>query len=123
MRRHVQTSDLDCDLAAFEALPLAETSEVVRGAGVGYVYVHCPAPLVREVHDSVPRGETPLQSGVAVVATDGEIGKVAGFNSEPRQHRIVQVLVNEARFPWGHRTVALPISCVAGFNASKSRSI
>ena len=108
--------DLDCDLVAFGALPLAETSEVVRGVGVGYVYVHGPSPLVRQVHELVPQGEASLQPGTPVIGTDGEIGKVAGFEIEAQGYRIVQVLVNEGRFPWGHRTVALPISCVVGFN-------
>ena len=109
--------DLDCDLAAFATLPLAETSEITSGVGVGYVYVHSPAPLVREVHEMVPEGEASLQAGAAVVATDGEVGKVAGFDVDPHEHHIVLVMVNEGRFPWGHRTVALPISCVAAFNS------
>jgi hypothetical protein len=110
--------DLDCDLARFEQLPLAETSELVRGIGTGYVYVHSPAPMIRVVHDSLPQDETPLRPGTPVLATDGEIGKVAGFVTEQPEHRIVQVLVDEARFPWGHRTVALPISCVVGLDSA-----
>jgi hypothetical protein len=110
--------DLDCDLAAFEALPSAETSEVVEGAQVAYVPFYlrsAPPPLRLEVHESVPKGETGLQSGVPVSGTDGEIGKLAGFDVELPRCRVARVLVNEARFPWGHRTVALPKTCVVGF--------
>ena len=114
--------DLNCDLAAFAALPSAETSEVVRGVGAGYVYVHGPALVVREVRDSLPHEETALRSGTPVLATDGEIGKLAGFDSGPPQHRILQVSVNERRFAWGHGAVQLPMSCVVGFKLG-SRSI
>jgi hypothetical protein len=115
--------DLDCNRAEFGALPLAETSEVVRGVGAGYSYVRNPRRLTREVHDSVPKGEVPVRSGDPVVATDGQIGLVAGFDAEPPQHRIVQLLVNEHRFPWRHQTVALPVSRVTGFNAGVEVSL
>jgi hypothetical protein len=65
----------------------------------------------------VPHGETSMQPGTPVLASDGEIGKVAGFDVDPQEHHIVQVLVNEGRFPWGRRTVLLPIKYVVAFNA------
>lgn len=104
--------DLDCDLAGVEALPAAETSEVVPGVGVGYVYFHGPAPLIREVRELVPEGEASLTPGTPVMASDGEVGKVAGFDIDALGHQIVSLLVSEGRFPWGHKTVALPITCV-----------
>jgi len=105
--------ELSCELAAVEALPMAEASEVVRGVGVGYVYVHGPAPLVREVHELVPKGEGSLTPGTPVMARDGELGKVAGFDVDNQHHQIVSLLVSEGRFPWGHKTAALPITCMA----------
>lgn len=108
--------DLDCDLAAFAALPMAETSEMVRGVNVAYVYVPCPAPLIREVHEVMPSGEASFQPVTSVWASDGQIGKVAGFEIDTQGHEIVSVLVSEGRFPWGHRTVAFPITCVSSFD-------
>jgi hypothetical protein len=115
--------DIDCNRGDFEALPPAETSEVVRGAGAGYSYVRNPPRLTREVHDSLPRGEIPVRSGGPVLATDGQIGMVAGFDTALPQYRITQLLVNEHQFPWRHRTVALPMSCVTGFNAGVEISL
>ena len=118
--------DLGCDLASFEALPLAESSEVVPGVGTGYVYfgrnLGSPAPRV-EVHGSFPEGEAPLTAGEPVLATDGEIGKLAGFDVEPPDHRIVGVVVDKERFPWGHRRMVLPVNCVAKFKPDVELSL
>ena len=40
-----------------------------------------------------------------------------GFDVEAQGHQIVSVLVSEGPFPWGHRIVALLISCVDSFDA------
>jgi hypothetical protein len=115
--------DIDCNRGDFEALPRAETSEVVRGVGAGYPYGGNRTRLTREIHDSLPQGEVPVRSGDPVSATDGQIGMVAGFDTGPPQYRITQLLVNEHRFPWRHKTVALPVSCVIGFSAGVEVSL
>jgi hypothetical protein len=107
--------ELTCDHAGFEALAGAERTEMVPGVPTSYVYIRGPAPVRLEVHGSLPPGETGLGSGTLVLATDGPVGTLTGLLTSPPDHTVVYVLVSEERHLWGHKTVALPMRYVAGF--------
>jgi sporulation protein YlmC with PRC-barrel domain len=61
--------------------------------------------------DSVPFGEVDIRPGLAVCATDGEIGQVQGLIVEPGDHRVTHVLLQEGHM-WGRKEVAIPIGAV-----------
>ncbi|HET9061207.1 MAG TPA: hypothetical protein VFN61_14910 [Acidimicrobiales bacterium] len=115
--------DVQFDLAEFETLPMAETSEIVPDVSASYVYVQGPPIMTREVHPVVPPGETPLERGFPVVVAGHEVGKVAGFDTEVAAHDVVNVLVDEGHFPWGHRTVVVPVGCVGEISSSVDLTI
>jgi hypothetical protein len=108
--------DLSCDIAAFEALALAETSELIRGVSTNYVYVGGRAPLIREVHELVPENERPVQEGTPVTGSDGPIGVVAGLVTDLEEHTVVQVLASAGHHWWHHRVVALPVRSVVSWD-------
>jgi hypothetical protein len=108
--------ELSCDLAAFNSLPPAESTDVVQDLGAGYVFLHSEVLLRPEVHDVLPEGETGLHSATPVRATDGSIGVVSGLLATPDDHAVTSVLVSEGRLLWGHKTVAIPVEAVASFN-------
>jgi hypothetical protein len=107
---------LTSDLAAFNSLPRAESTEVVQDLTAGYIFLHS-APLPKtEVREVLPAGEEGLGSGTQVVATDGAVGAVGGLVTTGEDHAITSVLVSEERFLWGHKTVSIPVSAVAAFD-------
>jgi len=108
--------ELSCDLAKFNSLPLAESTELVPELGAGYVFLRSAELQRAEVHEVLPEGEAGLASGTQVVASDGPVGAVAGLLTSPGDHRVISVLVSEERFPWGHKTLAIPIGAVATFD-------
>jgi hypothetical protein len=107
--------EVKCTLAAFNSLPLAEESEVVKDLGAGYVLPKAEGLLRRAVQEVLPEGETGLQSATPVRATDGHVGVVEGLLTTPDDHAITSVVVSEERLLWGHKIVAIPISAVASF--------
>jgi hypothetical protein len=109
--------ELDCDLAAFNSLPLAESTEVVPGLSAGYIFLHSTPLPTTEVHEVLPEGEAGLQTATQVVATDGPIGAVGGLLTAGDDHRVSSVFVSEERRLWGHKTVSLPASTVAAFTS------
>ena len=108
--------ELSCDLAKFNSLPLAESTELVPELGAGYVFLRSAELQRPEVREVLPEGEAGLGSGTQVVATDGPVGVVAGLLTSAGDHRVISVLVSEERFPWGHKTLAIPIGAVATFD-------
>ena len=82
------------------------------GMGIGMGTGH-HRPVV--VNNVVPEGETDLQDGERVHATDGEIGQVEGFLADPDGNHITYVLLREGHL-WGRKEVAIPISAVTGFD-------
>jgi hypothetical protein len=107
---------LTCDVAALSSFPRAETTEVVRDLGAGYVFLHSEVLLRPEVHDVLPPGETGLREATPVRATDGAIGAAGGLIVRPDDHAITSVMVSEERLLWGHKTLAVPIGVVASFD-------
>jgi hypothetical protein len=107
--------ELKCTLAAFNALPLAEESDVVKDLGADYVLPRGEGLLRRSVQEVLPEGETGLQTATPVRATDGNVGVVDGLLTTPDDHVITSVVVSEERLLWGHKIVAIPISGVASF--------
>jgi hypothetical protein len=112
---------LNCDLATFNTLPKAESTEVVHDLSAGYIFLHSTVLLRPEVHEVLPPGEEGLQSATQVLATDGAIGDVGGLVTNGDDYQIVSVLVSEERLLWGHKTVAIPVSAVAGFDEGAVR--
>jgi hypothetical protein len=113
--------NLSCDLAAFNSLPRAESTEVVKDLSAGYIFLHSTVLLRPEVHEILPEGATGLQTGTEVVATDGHIGVVSGLLTAGEDYGISAVLVSEERHLWGHKTVAVPVSAVTEFDSEAVR--
>ena len=123
---------LNCDLAAFDDLELAEKIQFMPRSvgyatykpqetltlpyyGLGLAAVTAadnPALIV--THDALPLGEVGVHRGDRVHATDGEIGTVKGLVIERRSHHVTHVLLQEGHL-WGRRDVAIPISAVTTF--------
>jgi hypothetical protein len=123
---------LNCDLAAFEDLALAEEIQFMPGS-VGYATygprdtltlpyygLGLEARTASEnaaratMHDALPLGEVGVHRGDCVHATDGEIGVVKGLVIERRTHHVTHVLLQEGHL-WGRRDVAIPIRAVTAF--------
>ena len=51
-------------------------------------------------------------SSAYAAKTHAELEPLLTDLPEAQGHEIVSVLVSEDRFPWGHRTVALAITCI-----------
>jgi sporulation protein YlmC with PRC-barrel domain len=108
-----------CTLAEFEKLEAAEETQLVEGydAGTGAGGLSppmgVPHPVMTVVEDIVPVGEAEVGPGEPVHALDGEIGRVRGFLTDPDDHRVTHVLLEEGHF-WGRKEVAIPASAVAG---------
>jgi hypothetical protein len=64
-------------------------------------------------YDSVPVGEVEVRRGEHVHATDGEIGSVEGLVTDPGNHHVTHVLLQEGHL-WGSKEVAVPIGAVTG---------
>jgi hypothetical protein len=107
---------LNCDLATFNSLPMAESTEVVQDLSAGYIFLHSTLLQRPEVHEVLPAGESGLQAATQVLATDGAIGDVGGLITTGDDYEIVSVLVSEERLLWGHKTVVIPVSAVAGYD-------
>jgi hypothetical protein len=122
---------LQCDLATFEKLEMAEEVHFMPGS-VGYATYEpkdtltlpyyglgLKAATAREkaaqavTHDRLPLGEVAVHRGDRVHATDGEIGLVQGLVIERKSHHVTHVLLQEGHL-WGRKEVALPIGAVTG---------
>ena len=76
--------------------------------GMGYGYGWGPQTIT---YDAVPSGEVTIRRNDRVRATDGEIGRVAGFVIGTPTGDITHVLLQEGHL-WGKRDVAIPIRAV-----------
>jgi hypothetical protein len=122
---------LQCDLATFEKLEMAEQTQFMPGS-VGYATYEpkdtltlpyyglgLKAATARDraaqgvTHDKLPLGEVAVHRGDRVHATDGEIGLVQGLVIERKTHHVTHVLLQEGHL-WGRKEVALPIGSVTG---------
>lgn len=63
------------------------------------------------VEDRVPEGEVEVRRGEHVHATDGDIGRIAGFVIDPADHHLTHVLLDEGHL-WGKKRVVIPIGAV-----------
>jgi hypothetical protein len=128
---------LRCTRAEFDKLDPAEERDLVQRAGSGglvgdsmaygtggEVYAPVGAGGLMEVgpqpvrmktivEDVVPAGEVQFGPGDRVHAVDGQIGRVRGFITDPDDHRVTHVLLQEGHL-WGHKEVAIPITAVTG---------
>jgi hypothetical protein len=108
---------LNCDLATFDQLPQAESTDFLRGLGDDYAVIgRIARPFEAEVHDVLPAGEVATHEGDAVSATDGPIGVVAGFVADASSHAIVELLISEERLLWGHKVISVPISAATSLH-------
>jgi sporulation protein YlmC with PRC-barrel domain len=122
---------LQCDLATYEKLEMAEEIQFMPGR-VGYATYEpkdtltlpyyglgLKAATARDraaqavTHDRLPLGEVAVHRGDRVHATDGEIGVVQGLVIERKTHHVTHVLLQEGHL-WGRKEVALPIRAVTG---------
>ena len=60
----------------------------------------------------VPAGEVELRRGSVVSATDGPTGRLHGLIIDQATSRITHLLLQHGHL-WGHREVAIPLTCVA----------
>jgi hypothetical protein len=109
--------DLGCDLAAFNSLPLAESTEVVQDLTAGYIFLHSEVLPKTEVHEVLPAGEAGWQAATEVLATDGRVGVVGGVLTEGEDYEISALVVTEGRLLWGHKMLVIPVSAVAAFDS------
>jgi len=64
--------------------------------------------------DRIPAGKAEVRAADHVQAADGSIGRIQGLTALTRGHQVTSLLVAEGHLR-GRRTVAIPISAVAGF--------
>jgi hypothetical protein len=64
--------------------------------------------------DRIPAGKAEVRAADHVLAADGSIGRIQGLTALTRGHQVTSLLVAEGHLR-GRRTVAIPISAVAGF--------
>lgn len=113
--------ELTADIAAFNSLPSAESTEVVEELSAGYIFLHS-VPLPKpEVHEVLPEGEAGLLAATQVLATDGSVGAVGGLLTAGEDYQISSLLVTEERLLWGHKTVVIPVTAIAEFDEGAVR--
>ena len=122
---------LRCTLAEFARLSWAKQTHFLPKSGVypGYApgqvfpwpYYGVGARLApfhtgnvqqTVTYHSVPLGEAEIRRGEPVHATDGDIGRVQGLVTGPRDHHVTHVLLQEGHVR-GRKEVAIPVSAVA----------
>ena len=124
---------LNCALSDFDALAQSEVTETLPDSSVDWGYVQRQMGVYggggptydmspsragpRTItHDAVPAGEEEVRGGDQVHATDGGIGKFRGPVTNPGDHRVTHVLLDEDHL-FGHKRVAIPISAVNEIDA------
>ena len=117
---HADHVDLDCTLAEFERLHIAEDVQFLPGID-GYAGYEPHETLLWPyyggnttmpvVADALPTGEVAVQRGEQVHASDGRIGEVDGLVVDAGTHRVSHLLLKEGHL-FGHKDVAIPMSAV-----------
>ena len=87
------SAELQCDLAAFDAL--ADTDE--------------------SMSNDLPTGHLAVRGDQRVHSTDGEIGKIRAVMVDAGSRRATHILLQEGHL-WGKREVAIPWSSVTGLD-------
>jgi hypothetical protein len=96
--------ELECDLAAFDALADAEAATAPGGAG------------------TLPPGHLGVRGDQPVHSTDGEIGKIRAVMVDAGSGRATHLLLQEGHL-WGKREVAIPWSSVTNFDGGVHLSL
>ncbi len=121
------TVQLQCTLAEFDRLGLAEETQFLPGStgfssygpgqvmtwpyyGVGGTMAEVSQAIT---YDAVPLGEVTVRRGEVVRATDGDIGRVQGLVIDAGTNHVTHVLLQEGHL-WGRKDVAVPIGAVVG---------
>ena len=119
---------LSCALSDFGALAQSEVTETLPDSSVDWGYVQQQMGVyggggpIYDVspsragprtitHDAVPAGDEEVRGGDQVHATDAGVGKLRGLVTNPSDHRVTHVLLDEGHL-FGHKRVAIPISAV-----------
>jgi sporulation protein YlmC with PRC-barrel domain len=95
---------LECDLAAFDALADAEETS---------------HPGMSE---TLPAGHLAVRGDQPVHSTDGEIGKIRAVMVDARSHRATHILLQEGHL-WGKREVAIPWDSVTNLDGGVHLSL
>lgn len=104
------------DAETVELLPLGERlagddlTWPVNGALV-WPYLDVPSGTHTVVHDHLPLGEVAVGIGAEVTATDGSIGRIAGFVVHPDEQTITHVVLRHGHL-WGRKTMLIPVDKV-----------
>jgi sporulation protein YlmC with PRC-barrel domain len=85
--------EIQCDLAAFDALADADES----------------------VSDTIPSGHLAVRGDQHVHSTDGQIGKIRAVMLDAGTGRVTHILLQEGHL-WGKREVAIPWGSVTGLD-------
>jgi uncharacterized protein YrrD len=59
-------------------------------------------------HEVIPSGEIALKRGSHVVATDGTVGRIDEFLTDPVGNKITHIVLHEGRL-WGQKDVTIPL--------------
>ena len=125
---------LRCALSRFSRLEEAEQTQIVPGAlgeraarkatgrlrpiTVGAAWDSpwrsARASAAAPLRALIPAGKAEVRAADHVQAADGSIGRIQGLTALTRGHQVTSLLVAEGHLR-GRRTVAIPISAVAGF--------
>lgn len=96
------------------ALPPFQENDAVRltPGPVGYLgdalLVDPYAEVLMPTHEQIPPGEVAVRRGDPVVASDGKIGQVDGFLTDPRTDQITHLVLREGHL-WGARDITIPV--------------
>lgn len=82
----------------------------VNGAMV-WPYLDVPSGTHTVVHEHLPLGEVSVGVGAEVVATDGPVGRIAGFVVHPDEQVITHVVLRHGHL-WGKKTMLIPVEKV-----------
>jgi sporulation protein YlmC with PRC-barrel domain len=110
---------LRCSKTELESLQEADEVLFLRGAGgqwgfglgLGGMGAGYAGPQAF-VSDRVPAGETEMERGDPVLATDGDIGRVQGLAVDADNHGVLHILLAEGHL-WGQKRVLIPISAIS----------
>jgi sporulation protein YlmC with PRC-barrel domain len=94
------SAEIQCDLAAFEALPDTDES----------------------MSNTLPSGHVAVRGDQHVHSTDGEIGKIRAVMVDDGSGRVTHILLQEGHL-WGKREVAIPWGSVTGLDGGVHLSL
>ncbi len=96
--------EIQCDLAAFDAL--ADAEETLQSSG----------------SDTLASGDLAVRGDQPVHSTDGEIGKIRAVMVDAGSRRVTHILLQEGHL-WGKREVAIPWGSVTSLDGGVHLSL